>query len=89
MQNAQSAEMVFTSNRADPAEPPNGMTRLRAQPDMADGAFEKIIDRIEQLEFALAEAVLRTDDSDGPDMGPALEALTSRIDSISRATFKH
>ena len=84
MQNAQSAEMVFTSNRADPAEPPNAMTRLRAQPDVSDGAFEKIIDRIEQLEFALAEAVLRTDEQDGPDMGPTLEALTSRLDSISR-----
>ena len=80
MQNAQSAEMVFTSNRAEPAEPLNGTPRLRAQPD---GAFEKIMDRIEQLEFALAEAVLRTDEQTPVTSAP-LEALASRLDAISK-----
>ena len=83
MQNAQSAEMVFTSNRAEPAEQPNGTPRLRVHPELSNGAFEKILDRIEQLEFALAEAVLRSDEP-GPDMTAALDSLTSRLDALSK-----
>ena len=93
MSNAQSAEMVFSSNRADlgaPVTPSTLVSRSNrldlAQPKSTQSDFEKILDRMEQLEFALAEALIRADEPvEGPETSVVLNDLSGRIDALSRS----
>jgi len=92
MSNAQSAEMVFSTNRAEMPVSSAQTTRVTraARLDLATShgpgqdEFQAILDRIEQLEFALAEAVLRSDVETQPDLGPALGDIATRVDAMAR-----
>lgn len=86
MSNAQSAELIFSSNRAEA-----GATPVAAAPTPLPQAtdqlsLQRILDRIEQLEFALAEAVLHFE-AQGSQIAAqpdALQALSHQVQELSR-----
>lgn len=78
MSHGPSADLMFSSHRKD-AVP--GTTRSPGGDDLT-----KVLDRIEQLEFAVAEAVVLFEARDGvhlPDPSQALADLTVRIDTLA------
>ncbi|MEM1273956.1 MAG: hypothetical protein AAGF88_09065 [Pseudomonadota bacterium] len=100
MSHAQSAEMVFVSNRSDPdAQPDLGAVIDRtARLDLAaseppagsaDERIERLLDRIEQLEFTMAENIVRQDEQ--PNLAEqetrvldAIDALSTRLEGLAQ-----